>query len=297
MKSDPLSRVLSQGRASDVVDAARRIAQEQLGMLDELEAAYFRIAEGGPRADPGCLAKLALLDALDVGEALSEQTFAHAIDLVQFEASKQHKRDSAGMLRARAALALARLNAAGLLQKLGGLLADALPAVRQNAAKAVAHYGNPDGAGLLLLRLKIGDEPSIELECLQGLFTLAPSIAIACTRELLRNADSERRELLASALGSANHDDAIQLLGEQLDESVVASERKIWIDALALSRRASARQRLLDVIEDGSQADARAAIGALAPHGYDARLVASVHEAAERRGDETLIAHARASLR
>jgi hypothetical protein len=296
MKSDPISRALSQGRAAEVVDAARRIAREQLGMLDALEAAYFRFAEAGARADPGCLAKQALLEALDLGESLGERPFAHAIDFTQFEAAKQHKRDSAGMLRARAALALARLNAASLLPKLGGLLADVLPAVRENAARAVAHYGNPDGAGLLLLRLKVGDEPSVELECLHGLFALAPSIALACARELLRDASTERRELLASALGGTHHDDAVQLLGEQLGESVVASERKIWIDALALSRRPRARELLLGVIEDGSQADARAAISALAPHGYDARVVTLVEQAVTRRGDDALIEHANATF-
>jgi HEAT repeat protein len=265
-------------------------------MLAELEAAYWRMVEAGPRADPGCLAKQALLDALDVGESLAERPFAHALDFTQFEAAKQHKRDSAGLLRARAALALARLSARDLLPKLGGLLADPLPAVRQNAAKAVAHYGNTDGAGLLLLRLKVGDEPSVELECLQGLLALAPTIAIQCARDLLRDADSERRELLANALGSANHDDAIRLLGERLTESVLASERKVWIEALALSRRPGARAILLGLIEDGTQADARTVITALSPHGFDTRLVAAIQEAAQRRGDDSVIAHARSSF-
>ncbi len=292
---DPLTKVLEQGRANEVVDAARRIANEQLGMLAELDAAYWRMVEAGARADPGCLAKQALLEALDVNEALDERPFRHALDLTQLEAKQ--KRDSAGLLRARAALALARLSASGLLPKLGGLLADPLPAVRQSAAKAVAHLGHPDGAGLLLLRLKVGDEPSIELECLQGLFTLSPEIAVASSRELLRSADPERRELLANALGGANRDEAIELLGAQLAESVVASERKIWIDALALSRRPRARQLLVELIEHGGHADARTAITALSPHGYDARLVEAVRQAAERRGEQDVIDHARSSLR
>jgi hypothetical protein len=64
-----------------------------------------------------------------------------------------------------------------------------------------------------------------------------------------------------------------------------------------LSRRPSAREALIALIEEGTHADARTAITALAPHGYDARLVAAIHEAAERRGERDVSEHARATFR
>jgi hypothetical protein len=289
---------LAKGRAPEVVEAVRAVTEENLGLLAELEAAYWRLAEAGARADPGCLAKQALLDSLDQGELLDSRPFTHALGYHQYEAARGQRRDSAGNLRARGALALARLSAPGLLAPLGALLADPLATVRQNAARAVAHYGNPDGAGLLLLRLSIGDEPSIEIECLHGLFALTPRLAAETARRmLLQDTDTERREILVNALGSASHDAAIEVLTAQLQETVVASERKSSIEALALSRRAPAREALLALLEEGTQADALAVIAALAPHRYDARLVEGMRAAVQKRGDGVIDAELDARFR
>jgi hypothetical protein len=60
------------------------------------------------------------------------------------------------------------------------------------------------------------------------------------------------------------------------------------VEALGLSVRPRARELLLGLVADGSEADAQAALKALTIHRYDARLVAQLREAVEQNGSAQL---------
>ncbi|MET0341019.1 MAG: hypothetical protein ABW252_08450 [Polyangiales bacterium] len=276
-----LSDALASGDAKRVALAAERIAAHVLtGHEDSLAAAYRAFAGAGATRDPGCHAKEALIIALDACEHVDAALFAEASRCVQREQAKGHARDVGARVRARGVLALARTGHVDALAIFGAALGDADATVRLSAARAVAHREQRDGAGLLLLRLGAGDgEPEVLRTCLQGLFAVAPDLAVPAAAALLEGDDARARELALSALGTAPSDQAVTLLSDQLAEVALADDRKAVIDALGLSLRPLARRVLLALLESERATDAQAALEALAIHRYDPRVVEQVRAA------------------
>jgi HEAT repeat protein len=220
-----------------------------------------------------------LLTALDAIDDADAALFAEAALYVQLELAKGRSRDSAAGVRARGVLGLARLGHRDLMVLFGACLGDRDATVRVSAARAIAHRGNRDGAGLLLLRLSAGDEvPDVWIECLHGLFALAPEHAMRYMRTALEAGYPHRREQVLHALGTTPHDAAVELLTDQLAAHALADERQAIIEALGLSLRPLARTLLLELVAGDSAADADAALLALAIHRYDTRLVDELRE-------------------
>lgn len=263
-------------------DAAVLVAQHTVHALAPVLAeAYQSLASANANADPGCLAKQAILQALEALDHSDSDLFAKAAGYEQYERAKGGARDTAAGIRAAGALGLARLGHTDFLCIIGACLGDRDPTVRLAAAQAIAHRGQRDGAGLLSLRLHAGDEvPEIAIECLRGLFTLAPPHALRYAERALANEhDSVRREQALQALGSANDESAIELLASTLETALLAPERAQIIEALGLSRRTRARELLLSIVREGRPSDAEVALRALAIHRYDPRLVEQLEQA------------------
>lgn len=284
-----LTEALASTHAPVTIQAARLIAERR---LDGFEAVLCSAYQGfaGQRAaasDPGAQAKEAILAALDAVESGDAALFGAAATYVQTERShgRAAERDSAGGVRARGVLGLARLGHPDFLPLLGIALADVDPRVRVAAARAVAHRGNRDGAGLLLLRLGVGDDtPEVLIECLRGLLSVAPDLGLRHARRALRHPDPEVQAQALHALGTAPSDASVDLLVQELDGRSLAAEREPVIEALGLSLRPKARETLLDLLVSERASDAQAALSALAIHKYDARLTAQVKERTSRSG-------------
>jgi hypothetical protein len=275
-----LATALASRDQQAVQQAAKLIAAHTLSEHEQaLQQAYRELSGERAGSDPGCLAKEALLQALDALEHTDGELFAGAASYIQLESGKLKGRDSAGRVRARAVLGLARLGHQDLLLILGARLGDDDASVRLSAARALAHRQQRDGAGLLLLKLAVGDtEAEVLVEALRGLFTLAPDFALPCARSLLGRGE-EASALALRALGTAASDAAIELLETELATRALASDRREVIDALGLSLRPLARESLLGLLRSGRSSDAEAALAALSIHRYDPRLVEQVREA------------------
>lgn len=275
-----LKAALASGDARLVAQAAKLAGEHARSDCDTaLSAAYRALAGPKASADPGCSAKEAVVAALDALEHLDAELFAQAARHEQLERLKGGTRDTAGRVRARGVLGLARLGHHDLWPLLGAALADRDPTVRLAAARAIAHRGQREGAGLLLLRLGVGDaEAEVNLECVRGLFAIAPDLALREARALLRDGGEARREQVLHALGTAPDDGALELLAGELEELTLADERARVIEALGLSRRPLARRLLLELVQGERRSDAETALSALAIHRYDARLVAQLRE-------------------
>jgi HEAT repeat protein len=298
--ADPAQRESERGRAAlrealasrdagRVEQAAKLVRTHGLrGVEDALVSAY-RALVGRSQADPSCLAKEAVLAALDAAEHDDALLFVEAAQHTQQERGKPGARDTAGRVRVRGVLGLARLGHADALAIFGARLADPDPEVRAATAQAIAHRGQRDGAGLLLLKLGVGDDhPNISLECLRGLFALAPDLAVPEARRLLRVADERVRESILHALGAAGDDRALEVLQDELGLHSLAQQRAPIIEALGLSVRPRARAILLELVADGSESDAGAALRALSIHRYDPKLVAQLREAVAQHGGASL---------
>lgn len=265
-----------------IAQAASLIAKAALGRYaNELAGVYRTLTNERAHVDPGCFAKEALLTALEALDHSDSDLFAEAATYVQIERAKGGTRDTGARVRARGVLGLARLGHPDFMAMLGACLGDRDPMLRLAAAQSIAHRGQRDGAGLLLLRLHAGDEvPEIAIECLRGLFALAPDHALRYAEQALRGASELQREQTLQALGSASDDRAIELLATEFEQCTLASQRQLVIEALGLSRRSRARELLLSLVREGRASDAEAALSALAIHRYDNRLLEQLRDAA-----------------
>src|SRR4029077_17848005 len=81
---------------------------------DALQQCFSRFEQNPAKSDPACRAKLAVLDALDHLEHPDPAPFLQGARLVQKEASWGPPVDTAGGVRARAIVALARIGFADL---------------------------------------------------------------------------------------------------------------------------------------------------------------------------------------
>jgi hypothetical protein len=279
---DAVRRGLASARSPVVARAATLVKDARLdGFGAALETAFARFFADPVKHDPGCHAKRAALEALDFTEHPDPAPFLRAAGHAQLEPAWGPPVDTAAGLRARAVLGLARLGHPDLPLVAGELLADREAAVRQAAVEALVARGDPAAAGLLALKARLGDEePMVLLACYEGLLALAPERALPRLAALLDAGESS--EMAALALGQSGLDAALDLLLERVEATVLAAERAALWRALGLHRTERALAALLAPIAEGGQADAEAAIAALAVRRYDPGVPARARAAAAR---------------
>ena len=280
-----IARALESRHARVVAAAAAQIKARALeGHGKALQAAYARFAEDGLKRDPGCKAKLAVLEALDFTESVDAAPFLAAASLRQLEPAWGPPVDTATGCRSRAALALARMGHEDAVLIAGTLLADPEHVVRATAADALGHSGVRAAAGALLHKLGVGDdEPAVLLACLSGLLALAPEFALARLIRQLEQGGGEEKELAALALGQSARIEAAQALLRAAEACVLSAERAVLWRALGLHRSELALRSLLEVIGSGNAADARAALRALAPRRFEKSVQEQVGQAVAAR--------------
>ncbi|HYV48624.1 MAG TPA: HEAT repeat domain-containing protein [Myxococcaceae bacterium] len=280
-----LVEALEKGAGVVAARAAAIIKEQHLeGFEDALRAAFDRFLQDPARTDPSCHAKVALLEALDFLEWMDPAPFLRGVRYVQEEKQWGPPVDTATGVRSRSAFALARLRHPDHALLMAELLADPEPMVREAAADALAHRGDPAGAALALLKLRTGDpEPPVLLACLQALLALAPETGLRVAEAWLHGEDSGARELGAIALGESRREDALDRLLEALEWSVLPKGRAVLLRALALHRSERALAALMKVVAAGSLADARVALEALAPRADERGLREQVHAAVSQR--------------
>ncbi len=236
------------------------------------------------KRDPGCKAKLAILEALDFTESMDASPFLAAASLRQLEPAWGPPVDTAAGCRARAVLALARIGHEDAVLIGGVLLADPEHAVRASAADALAHSGVRAAAGVLLHKLGVGDEePGVLLACMSGVLALAPGLAMARLVDQLEHGDAQAKELAALALGQSTRAEAAQALVRAAEACVLSSERAVLWRALGLHRSELALQTLLGILDRDNEADARAALQALAPRRFEGSVRERVTDAVRGR--------------
>ncbi|MCC6332966.1 MAG: HEAT repeat domain-containing protein [Myxococcales bacterium] len=269
-----LAAALASKRAMVVERAAKVVKEHSLSDFSAaLRDAYQRLLDGGPKADPGCRAKVAVLEALDVLEWTDHEPFLSASRYVQEEAAWGPPVDTAAGVRVRGVLALARLGYADLPILAGERFEDSQPPVRAAVADALAAFGERSSAGLLLHKLRVGDDdPLVKLACMSALMALAPDWGLPYLSPLVASGHGEARELAALALGQSHRPDAADALIAALESAVRSTEREAVLRGLGLHRSDRAADVLLKLIETGAAADARAAVKALAPRRFEPGL-------------------------
>jgi HEAT repeat protein len=295
--SSPASRetlraTLREGASLAVGRAAHIIRERMLeGFFDDLEAAFRRFLSDPVKRDPGSVAKLAALEALDYGGFRDAQIFLDATRVFQPEPAWGEPVDTAVGVRARGILALARLDHPDFSSVAGALLADEASPVRQAAAEAIGSTADRRFAGLLVLRWALGDEdPQVVMAAMAGLLALAPEDALARLRSALDGPDEAAGEMAALVLGQSTSPAALDLLLAQVAAGEGARSRQATLRALGLQRDDRALAALLEVIAEGALGDAQAAVEGLGARRFEARVREQVRAAVTRNGEAHLAA-------
>lgn len=275
-----------------VARAARIALRARLEALEpDLARTLVRLCDAPASADPGCVAKKALAEALDRLEHLDAGPFQRGLRLVQREPVFGGSVDTAAELRVACAFALTRIAPAGLAGDLAELLADPEPAARAGAARALAACGGEAAEALLRMRLRLGDaEPAVLGECLLALLRSAPGPGLAAAETMLGSREDDVVEAAASALAESRSAQAVAPLRRLFESG--GRRRDVALRALALLRREEAFALLLAIIREGEPRDAIAAATALAPQATDLSLRERLVVAASDREPEV-----RAALR
>ena len=279
-----LRRVLSSEGPHAVARAAALVGELGLeAFVPDLVAAFPRFFEGIPRADPGCSAKTAIVEALRRLEHDDRELYRRGAGHVQMEPVFGGRVDTAVDLRGASALALAETAGADVLVDLANLLADSEPPVRISAARAVAVHGWGAGVPLLHLKALAGDtEPRVVSECLLALLRLDPRDELLFVASFLEKGD-EAAAAAAVALGESRLADALPVLAAWLEPARRRGLGRAALLAIASLRRDEAVDLLLSLARGQEPPTARDALAALASVGSDAALYERAKAAVESR--------------
>lgn len=279
-----LEQILAAAAGRLVAEAAKIIRAQQLPGFDAALAHSFeRLIEDGATTDVGCVGKIAVLEALDFAETMDPAPFVGGIHLRQLEAAWGPPIDTAAGVRSRSLRALARIRDSRVLLFAAEHLVDGDDPVREAAADAVAHYGDPAGGALLLLKLKTGDaEYSVLLACMSALLALVPREGLRTASEALRGHDRQLCEAAALALGECRVEEAVELLLGELSAVSTGPWRKTLVTALAVHRSERALAAVMALVASSSVADAEMAVRALRPRMREAAVHERVMAAVQR---------------
>jgi hypothetical protein len=285
-----LRRVLARESSHAVAKAASIAGEAGLeGLVPDLAAAFHRFLGRPARADPGCAAKTAVVEAFLRLDHQDEDVFLRGIRHVQEEPALGGRVDTAADLRGACALGLARTSRGDVLVELAELLADPEPSARVHAARAVGDHGRAAGIPLLRHKVRAGDaEPRVITECLVALLHLDPPGSLPFVSGLL-DPEAERHarddtEAAAAALGESRLAEAFPVLRDWHPRAAARRLGRTALRALAALRRDEAFDHLLSLVREAEPAVARDAVAALAEHG-DESLAARARDAASGRPD------------
>lgn len=243
--------------------AAKRITQPRAASA--LLRTYLRLHEGAPLSDPGCWARMAILEALARLEAPEGEDAARlAVRSVQVEAVGFGLSDTATGLRVAAVGLLANLRVPGALIDLAWLLHDFAPnvncsaaegpfakmAARVAAAKAIGALGEPAGAAIVGVKLAFpeGEQPDVLAECMDALVALREPRSVELLQPWLRHTNAFLVAAAGTALAAADGLKALPLLLAALD-TAMADAREPLVYAIGSIRADAAREALLRLTE------------------------------------------------
>lgn len=283
-------QALSKGACRVAARAARWAAErEQAALCPDMAKAFERFLVNPVKSDPGCVAKMAVVEALEALEAPGEDVFLRGVRHVQKEPAWGPPVDTAANLRGTCAQVLARRMHPLARFEIVTLLTDPEVQARRGAVRALVILGGE--ASELLLRLKAltgDDSPDVVGLCLSGLMELSPERSMPFIEGFLDSDDLLVAEEAAMALGESRREDAFALLQRRWETWIDPERRGILALPLALLRIEPAFQFLLEAIEHGNPRTAMAVVEALAIHRDDEVRRSRIDAAVDRRGDRSV---------
>jgi len=276
-------------RNRELVTQAAGIVRESglEGCCGALAEAFAHFVEN-PKKDKGCIAKCALVEALDSLEYEDDEIFFAGLRHIQKEPVWGGQEDTGAGLRAKCAIALARRNLPGVLFHLADLLSDPEAESRRGAIRAITYAGGNEAE--LILRVMAGQSSNQAdiSESLGGLMECNPERSLPFVARFLDHAEPGVAESAALAMGSSRQPEALEILVRRWEQTVTPQVRDILLLPIALIRSEEALHFLLELLREGHIASAEAALEALAIFRDDDRARSAIGAAVEERDERSL---------
>ena len=278
-------------RVNVVVAKSAALANEfQLKQLmPELLQAFERLFKDPVKSDPQCWGKNALARAIkDLGHAESA-LFVRGARHIQMEPVWGGQEDTAPTLRGTCLLALvqcADITRETILRHLVDALADRATPVRIDAVRTLRELEGMESALLLRLKAKAGDrEPEVTGQVFDSLLALEREEAVPFVAEFLASEGDDSQEA-ALALGASDLAESVPVLTQAWEHSRMRDRKQLLLRAMSASRRQSAREFLLSLIQAGPSPDCSDALEALALHKGSTEVREEVKRVVALRGDD-----------
>ena len=242
-------------------------------LTPELVAAFDRFMVKPEITDKRCAAKIEILKALCKLEYSSPSVFRRGLQHIQMEPTWGGSVDTAAEVRALGAMGLAQTDYPEALEEILPLLLDPERDARIGALRAIAASGLPGGVLLLRLKALSGDEPEVLGECFAALLRAAPAPSPEFVAKFLDHREEAVVEAAALALGDSRLESAFAVLRDALERTrALPLRRRTLMLAIALLRRESAIDYLLDLVQNGEGQTSADAVASLAMYGQDPNL-------------------------
>ena len=252
------------------------------GLAELMEKRLVELVAAGIPADKGCMAKVALADALYQMGADARDGFRAGVRCVQLEPVYGGRSDTAAVLRGTCALGLVRCGDRTALAQCADLLGDSEHEARIMAARALAYSSREEAALPLRTKLRCGDAlPEVIGECFAALLGLTSDVQYVAG--YLDDRDEKVAAEAAMALGSSRCAGAYAAMRRWWDAHPGSTRREILITPLALTREGEAINLLVELVEDAPEALALRAAEALGIYRTDEQVRGRVLSAAGKR--------------
>jgi hypothetical protein len=297
-------RPLLKHRSNFVIAKAAALAEERdlAELATDLAAAFPYFMQDCVKRDPGCSAKLAIVNALSRFHDRATDVFIAGVQHVQLEPAWGGPVDTAATMRGLCGRALMAFGHPDAFRWHAVLLADPEPMTRGLAVETLA--GVQDERAELLLRAKIAREPDdrepfqrdkharepergIEMDAFDALMKVAPDESFEFVAGYLRDADPDRIRAAALALGASHHPNALPTLTGRWRASD-DDTRALLALPIALVRSDESWAFLLDELEADAEPVAESIVEALAIFREDADRATAVRRAVDHRGGRRL---------
>ena len=271
------------GDKSNLVAAAAVKRLEETGdraWLERLQAVFWRFLDNPIKTDPGCVAKLAVVKALQKWEAEAADLYRRGISHVQPEPVRGGTEDTAAELRGQCLVGLVALGDRESMFWAVPLLVDPEPETRFLAVQALGQTGVE--AAELLLRMKAhGQEEDARVTgaCFSALLQLNPDRSLAFVAGFLKQARVDLVEAAAIALGESRLPEAWPYLQACWDDHLDPRIRTALLLPIALLRTEEAIAFLLGLIAQENAPYAATTIQAMGIFHGDQAIYTQVAEA------------------
>lgn len=237
-----IRKALRAGSSLAAAAAAELVADETAGALaGELAPAFRRFVEDGAKRDPGCRAKVAIVEALCRLGRDEGDVFLAAVRCRQPEKAWGPPVDTAAALRGHGAMGLASMQHPEAAAEIARLLADPEWVSRANAARAASCLATDVAVPLLRHKAHVGDaEPQVLGECFRALLALEPGRSFDFVAEWL-DEEGDAAEQAALALGDSRDERAFPRLCAWFEAGAGGHERVRAARDRAHARRPVAR--------------------------------------------------------